>query len=114
MSSYKKSYYELNRLKLMDRMRNYYHNNKVELSLYKKRIYKENRENKINHVKDYYKENKEKVLDYKFHYYYKNNYDLSNEIIDILYGIKKNNNIKKLKNINYYITIAEMFNIEIN
>ena len=114
MSTYKKSYYELNRLKLTERMRKYYYNNKIEFALYKKKRYEENRENEIKQAKEYYKENKNKVLEYKFHYYSKNNYDLSNEIIDILYGIKENNKIKKLRNINYYITIAEMYNIEIN
>ena len=114
MTTYNKLYYESNRLKLMDRMRKYYHNNKVELSLYKKKTYKENRQNKINHVKNYYKENKDKVLDYKFHYYYKNNYDLSDDIIDILYAIKENNKIKKFKNTIYYITLAEMYNIVID
>ena len=80
----------------------------------KKKRYDENRENEIKQVKEYYKENKTKVLEYKFDYYYKNNYDLSSDIIHILYGIKENNNIKKFKNINYYITIAELYNIEKN
>ena len=31
-----------------------------------------------------------------------------------LCNIKQNKNIKKFKNINYYITIAELYNIEIN
>ena len=114
MSSYNKSYYLANRLKMTERMRNYYNDNKIEFALYKKKRYEENRENEIKQVKEYYKENKTKVLEYKFHYYYKNNYDLSNEIIDILYGIKENNKITKFKNINYYITIAEMYNIKIN
>ena len=53
-------------------------------------------------------------MDYNFYYYYKNTYNLSNNIIDILYAIKENNKIKKFKNINYYITIAEMYNIVID
>ena len=114
MSTYKKLYYEANRSILMERMRKYYHDNKIQLSLYKKKTYKENRQNKINHVKNYYKENKDKVINYKFHHYYKINYDLSDEIIDILYAIKENNNIKRLKNIYYYITLAEMYNIVID
>ena len=114
MSTYNKSYYLSNRLKMTERMRKYYYNNKIEFALYKKKRYEENRENEIKQVKEYYKENKNQVLEYKFHFYYKNNYDISDEIINILYGIKENNKIKKFKNINYYITIAEMYNIEIN
>ena len=76
-------------------MKKYHNNNKIKILEQKKKYYENSRND-------------------KFHYYYKNNYYLSTEIIDILYGIKENNNIKKFKNINYYITIAELYNIEIN
>ena len=113
MSSYNKSYYLSNKLKFMEKMKKYYYDNKIELAQYKKKRYDENREEEIKQVKQYYNNNKTKVLEYKFHYYYKNNYDLLTEIIDILYEIKENNKIIKFKNIEYYITLAELYNIEI-
>ena len=99
MSSYNKTYYLSNKSKFMEKMRKYYYDNKIEILEQKKKYY----ENSINDK-----------MEYNFYEYYIDKYDLSTEIINILYGIKENNNIKKFKNINYYITIAEMYNIEIN
>ena len=114
MSSYNKSYYQLNISKFMERMRNYYYNNKIEILEQKKKYYENSRNDILEQKKIYYENFRNDKLDYNFYYYYKNKYDLSNEIIDILYGIKENNKIKKLRKIDYYITIAEMYNIEIN
>ena len=114
MSTYNKSYYQLNKSKFMERMRNYYYNNKIEILEQKKKYYENSRNDILEQKKIYYENSRNDKLDYNFYYYYKNKYNLSTEIIDILYEIKENNKIKKFKNINYYITLAELYNIEIN
>ena len=112
MSTYNKSYYELNKSKLMERMRNYYYYNKIEILEQKKKYYENSRNDILEQKKKYYEISRNNILgqkkiyyeisrndklEYSFYKYYKNNYDLSTEIIDILYSIKENNNIKKIQ-----------------
>ena len=88
-------------------------NNKIEI-LEQKKIYYENSKNStLEQKKKYYENSRNDRLEYLFYKYYRNNHNLSNEIISILYSIKENNKIKKFKNVNYYITLAELYNIEI-
>ena len=114
MSSYKKSYYELNKMKFKEYMKKYYNNNKIEISEQKKKYYEISRNDILDQKKKYYEISRNHKIDYNFYHYYKKKYDLSDEIINILHAIKENNKIKKFKNINYYITLSEMYNIIID
>ena len=114
MSTYNKSYYLSNRLKMTERIRKYYYDNKIEFAQYKKKYYEINKQNTIKQVKEYYKNNKKNIVEYKFNYYYKKNYDISDDMICKLMELKKNLNIGKFKNVNYYITLIKLYNIEIN
>ena len=114
MTSYNKTYYELNRMKFKEYMKKYYDNNKIEISEQKKKYYENSRNDILEQKKKYYEISRNHKIDYNFYHYYKNKYDLSNEIIDILYSIKENNKIKKFRNIYYYIALSEIYNIVID
>ncbi len=97
-NSYQQKYYLSNREKIIEKNKKYYYDNKIEILEQKKKYYENSRNDILEQKKIYYENYRNDKLEYSFYKYYKNKYNLSTEIIDILYTVffKKKSPIKKI------------------
>jgi hypothetical protein len=67
-----KEYYQLNKEKILERVRKYQRNYKGKIRERKRQYYQKNKEKIVKHQKQYIEENREKVKEYRKEYYQKN------------------------------------------